>query len=221
MREYLESLRAIWDTFQTDARLRYRSEHYTFRLMAPFFNPGPIEAPDIPIFLSGPDPALCQLAAEKCQGVLAPVLHSPSYLKTEFLPAIGRGLELAARERSDFEVAAPVFVVSGRDESERVRAKIAATSRLADLARASASRGITTLIGWEEIANDLKAMATSRRWETMTEAIAAEALEEVAIVARPSEVRAKIEERYSGVVDRVCVCVSHESAWLMEAIRSA
>ena len=30
MREYIESLRAIWHTFQTDARLRYRGEHYTF-----------------------------------------------------------------------------------------------------------------------------------------------------------------------------------------------
>ena len=57
MREYIESLRAIWNSFQTDARLRYRGEHYQFRLMAPFFNPGPIaRIAEIPIYIAGDDP---------------------------------------------------------------------------------------------------------------------------------------------------------------------
>ena len=38
LREYIESLRAIWNNFQTSAPLRYRGEHYQFTLMSPFFN---------------------------------------------------------------------------------------------------------------------------------------------------------------------------------------
>lgn len=108
MREYIESIRAIWDTFQTGARLRYRGRHYQFRLMTPFFNPGPIAHPDIPIYLAGSHPQAGRLAGEICQGLHVPGLHSISYLKDVILPEVERGLAAAGRKRSDFAVTASV-----------------------------------------------------------------------------------------------------------------
>ncbi len=221
MREYIKSLRAIWDTFQTDARLRFRGEHYTFRLMAPFFNPGPIDQPDIPIFLTGADPGLCRFAGEHCQGLWAPALNTQSYLSNELLPALGSGLISAERERLDIELAAPVFVVSGQDEAELQRAKHAAKRQIATLARSPANRGIISYLGWEETVDNLNAIATSKRWEMMPNTITDDALSEVAIVAEPQDARARIQERYAGVVDRVCVCVSRENAGLIETIMKA
>ncbi len=221
MREYIESLRAIWDTFQTDARLRFRGEHYTFRLMAPFFNPGPIDQPDIPIFLTGADSTLGRLAGELCQGWAAPALHTQSYLSNELLPALVSGLKSAERERLDVELAAPVIVVSGQDEAELQRAKHAAKRQIANLARSPANRGIISYLGWEETVDELKAIATSKRWEMMPNTITDDALSEVAIIAEPQDIRARIQERYAGVVDRVCVCVGRENAGLIETIMSA
>ena len=122
MREYIESLRAIWDSFQTDARLRYRGKHYQFRLMAPFFNPGPIAQAQVPIFLAGDDPEICKLAGEICQGLHAHEFHTSSYLREVVMPAVERGLDIAGRERSDFEVTAPVYVINEESDSERDRA---------------------------------------------------------------------------------------------------
>ena len=58
MREYVESLRAIFDTFQNGAPLNYRGEHYHFTRMQPYFNPGPIEHPNIPILMGAVGPKM-------------------------------------------------------------------------------------------------------------------------------------------------------------------
>src|SRR5215212_10377391 len=49
LREYVCALRAIWDSFQTGGPLRFDGEFYRHTLMTPFFNPGPIEHPEIPV----------------------------------------------------------------------------------------------------------------------------------------------------------------------------
>ena len=41
MREFVLAVRAIWDTWATDAPLEFEGDFYTHTLMAPFFNPGP------------------------------------------------------------------------------------------------------------------------------------------------------------------------------------
>ena len=108
MREYIESIRAIWDTFQTGARLRYRGRRYQFRLMTPFFNPGPIAHPDIPIYLAGSHPQVGRLAGEIGQGLHVTDLPSISYLKDVILPEAERGLAAAGRKRSDLAVTVSV-----------------------------------------------------------------------------------------------------------------
>ena len=54
--DYIDCLRAIWSTFQTGARPRYEGRFYRFTLINDFFNPGPIDNPDIPIYLAGVNP---------------------------------------------------------------------------------------------------------------------------------------------------------------------
>lgn len=68
LREYIGAMRAIWDAFQHGTRLRYRGEHYDFGVLPPFFNPGAIEHPEIPIYIAGVGSALCKLGGEVAQG---------------------------------------------------------------------------------------------------------------------------------------------------------
>src|SRR5512140_1742451 len=53
LREQILAMRALWDSWQTGTKLNYRGEQYKLTLMSPFFNPGPIEHPRIPIFIAG------------------------------------------------------------------------------------------------------------------------------------------------------------------------
>ncbi len=218
MREYIESLRAIWNTFQTDARLRYRGEHYQFRLMAPFFNPGPNPHPTIPIYLTGVNPKICQLAGELGQGLHAPALHTLSYLREVIMPAVEAGLSAGERERSDIVVTAPVFVISGETDGERRRATVTVRERLAFYASAPAYRQVMSAHGWGRLADELRLMAREKRWADMKNAVVDDVLREIAIFAEPGDVYARIVERYGGIADRVCLEWSADNPQLFEAI---
>jgi len=218
MREYSESLRAIWDSFQTDARLRYRGEHYQFRLMAPFFNPGPNSHPVLPIYLAGVNPRICQLAGETCQGLHTQALHTPSYLREVVMPAVEAGLSAADRKRNEIVVAAPVFVISGETGGERRRAATALRERLAFYASAPAYRRFMSAHGWGMLADELHDMAREKRWADMKDAITDDMLEELAVFAEPGDVYASIVERYGGIADRVCLDWNADNPHLFEAI---
>jgi probable F420-dependent oxidoreductase len=45
LREYIQSLKSIWHTWQSGEKLEYHGESYNFSLMTPFFDPGPSEYP--------------------------------------------------------------------------------------------------------------------------------------------------------------------------------
>src|SRR3982751_2450537 len=53
LREVVLALRAIWDCWQNGTALNFDGEFYKFDLMTPFFNPGPIDDPKIPIYVAG------------------------------------------------------------------------------------------------------------------------------------------------------------------------
>ena len=71
MREYVQSLRAIWEAWQTEGRLAYHGEHYNFSLMTPFFSPGKSDQPPPPadvILLPGRKNTRADLAWLRRQG---------------------------------------------------------------------------------------------------------------------------------------------------------
>jgi probable F420-dependent oxidoreductase len=62
MREYILCLKAMFETFQEGGRpRRFEGKHYEFTLMSPFFNPGPIEHPHIPIQIAAVNPYMDRL----------------------------------------------------------------------------------------------------------------------------------------------------------------
>lgn len=205
MREYVESLRAIWDTFQTGARLRYRGEHYQFRLMAPFFNPGPNDNPAIPVFLGSLNPLMCQLAGETCDGLHAHPYHAPAYLREVVLPAVETGLRRADRARSDFVMTAQAMLIVGESDNAKDKAALAAREKLALYARDAGFRAILARLGWGEAAERLDRMARAKRWGEMKDAISRDILHEFAIIAEPDDAFARVVEHYEGLADRVCL----------------
>ena len=81
LREFVLAMRAAWQAWQTGARPNFRGEHYKLTLMTPFFNPGPIEHPNVPIFIAGTNPFLCRLAGELADGLHVHPFHSVKYIR--------------------------------------------------------------------------------------------------------------------------------------------
>ena len=99
LREQINAMRALWQTWQTGERLNYRGNYYRLNLMSPFFNPGPIEHPEIPVYIAGVNTGLARLAGEVGDGFLVHPFHTPDYLKDVILPAIKQGTDKSDREQ--------------------------------------------------------------------------------------------------------------------------
>ena len=221
LREYIESLRAIWNTFQNGDRLRYRGQYYQFRLMAPFFNPGPIDCPEIPIYLSGATPEMCQLAGELCHGSHASFLHTKPYLQEVVLPSIAKGLTIAGRDGEKLALTVPTHVVSGTTSEAIQQSDKAARTHIAWHAAARTCQPFMERHGWDLIHDKLVRQASDGQWEDMWRTVTDDMLEQIAIVAEPQDIAAEIRERYQGIADRISLGLSRADHDLMEALAKA
>src|SRR5918994_7398248 len=116
LREYILALRAIWESFQTGEALRFEGEHYRHTLMTPFFDPGPIDHPEIPVYIAGVNTRLARLAGEICDGFHVHPFHSPEYVRRTVIPAIAEGAARTDRDPDQVELATSVFVISAESE---------------------------------------------------------------------------------------------------------
>ncbi len=107
LREMVLAIRAVWQAWQDDGRVNFRGDFYQINLMTPFLNPGPIDHPDIPIYIAGVNEHLCRLAGELCQGFHVHPFHTAKYLREVILPNIEHGARKANRTRADVQVSSP------------------------------------------------------------------------------------------------------------------
>ncbi len=195
--EMLGAIRAFWRTWQSGEPLNYRSSAYKLNLMTPFFNPGPIDFPQIPIYIAGVNPGLARLAGEAADGFLVHPFHSPEYLKQVLLPGIHAGLQRSARNRGDLTIAGTVFCMTNPIEREFVRQQIAF------YASTPSYVSVMALHGWQEIAEQLSHLAARKQWQAMPALISNKMLATFAVECTPQELPSALAERYTGLVDRL------------------
>ena len=211
LREYILSLRAIWDTFQHNKPLRHKGEFYTFTLMTPFFTPGPISTPGIPIYIAGVNPYLCKLAGELCQGFHVHPFHTTRYIRELILPNIEQGAASAGRSRADVALVCAIFVVTGENAQEIENAKAPIKQQIAFYGSTPTYRPVLELHGWGAVADELNNLSRQGLWFDMATLISDEMLHEFAVVAPREQLARKVRERYEGLLDRVSYYFPFES----------
>ena len=202
MAEFIGALRAIWDTWQSGTRLRFRGEHYSFSLMTPFFDPGPIAHPEVPVHIAGVGPRMSRLAGEMCDGYHVHPFHTVRYLREVTLPAMRDGAGAAGRSLDQVEMATPVMVVTGRDESQMEEARRGVRQQIAFYASTPSYRRVLDTHGWD-FGPALSALAARGRWERMADLIPDEVVAEIAVEAPVDRLGSAIRARYEGLADRV------------------
>ncbi|HEX9028653.1 MAG TPA: TIGR03617 family F420-dependent LLM class oxidoreductase [Anaerolineales bacterium] len=201
LREQLSAIRAFWHTWQTGEALNYRGEYYKLTLMSPFFNPGPIDHPDIPIYIAGVNSGLARLAGEAANGFHVHPFHTPRYLSEVLMPALEEGAAKAGRIRTDIQVSVSAFVVTSPEEDLFVRAQIAF------YASTPSYRPVMALHGWEEIAERLSGLAARGQWGEMPALISPDMLEAFAVVTDPGSLPDALMDRYHDRADRLTLYV--------------
>ncbi len=200
--DYIRCLRAIWATFQTDARPNYEGEFYRFRLMNPFFNPGPVEKPEIPIYLAGVNPRMARAAGEVANGFHVHPMHSPSYLREVVRPAIAEGAKAEGRTLADVDLYAPVFAVWGETEKERAAAEAKVREQIAFYGSTPNYRRLYEHHGCGEQARQLSQLMRNGEFAEMPKLVPDHLMAELAVHGSFAELPAKLRARADGVLDR-------------------
>ena len=207
LREYILALRAIWESFQTEGPLRFEGEFYRHTLMSPFFNPGPIEHPEIPVYIAGVNTRLARLAGETCDGFHVHPFHSPEYVRRTVKPAIADGAEGSGRNPEKVVLATTAFVISGENEEEITEQRESIRSQISFYASTPTYRTVLEAHGWEEVGERLGTMAREKKWREMPALVTDEMLAAFAVEAAPDEIGPALKERYEGLIDRVALYV--------------
>jgi probable F420-dependent oxidoreductase len=207
LREYILALRAIWECFQTEGPLQFEGEFYRHTLMSPFFNPGPIEHPEIPVYIAGVNTRLARLAGEICDGFHVHPFHSPEYVQQTVKPAIAEGAERAGRDPEEVALATSAFVIAAENEEETTEQRESVRSQLSFYASTPTYRTVLEAHGWEDVGERLGTMAREKKWREMPALITDEMLAAFAVEAAPDEIGPAIKERYDGLIDRVALYV--------------
>ena len=197
LREYVAMVRAAWVAWQTGTRPSFRGDHYRLTLMSPLFDPGPIDRPQIPVYLAGVGAGMTRLAGEVGDGLIVHPLHSRAYLDDVVLPAVIEGARAAGRDPSAVTIAASVIVATSNEEVAEARRTIGF------YASTPTYRGVLEHHGWGSVADALSEHARRRRWTDMAGEVTDDMLEAFAVVATPEELRSAIERRAAGLIDRV------------------
>ena len=202
LRDYILALRAIWDAWQNSTPLRYKGEFYEFTLMTPFFDPGPIRHPEIPVYIAGVGPHLSAMAGEVCDGFHVHPFHTVDYLDDVVLPNMRRGAQSANRSLDDVERATTLFVMTGETDSEVEQAMEPVRQQISFYGSTPSYRPVLEASGWD-FGEELHDLSKRGQWGEMVGVVPDEAVLAAGVAAPVDKLGSAIKERYGDRVQRV------------------
>ena len=211
MREYVQSLRALFDCWQNGTPLDFRGEYYQFTRMQDFVKPPPIDHSEIPIHLAGIGPNMTALAGELGDALVThPTNTSPRFLREVARPRIAVGAARTGRDAADLVLIANPMYASGRDE-KAVRAQRERHRELMAILLSTPSYWPTLdLHGWRDRGEHLHGLVRESRWADMTAVVTDEMLDVLVPCAPYDELAARLSEWYSGVAEGVTLTLPED-----------
>lgn len=201
--DYIRCVRAIWDTFQNQTRPNYQGPFYQFKLINPFFDPGPLPNPRIPIYLAGVNPRMCRAAGEVADGFHVHPMHSAGYLRDVVRPALDEGAKTRNLRVSDMTLYSPVFVISGETQAEIDTMTALVRKQVSFYGTTPSYAAVLEYHGYHDLGKQLGSLMREGKMDEMAAAVPDALLEQVAVIGKPGEIGSMIRNRYEGLLDRV------------------
>ena len=204
LKEYVESIQAIWTCWRDGTPLNYSGEHYQFSLMTPNFTPEPLrgELPKLQIAAVGP--AMMRIAARHCDGVMLHAFCTKLYLRNSIIPRLEAELEKRGLDRSAFEISGGGFVVTGSNSDAVAKQFEWVRQRIGFYGSTPAYWPVLEAHGLQELGLELNALSKAGRWDDMTRLIPDDLVHEFAAVGTFNEIRDRISDHFGGLID----CIS-------------
>jgi probable F420-dependent oxidoreductase len=181
MREYIDMMRAIWDSWQNKTPPKFVGKSYQYTLMSPNFDPGPIDVPSPKVGLAMVGPGMARVGGEKADVIMPHGgIMSDRYMREVLLPAVRDGLVKSGRTWDDVEIAASGYLVLYDEEKEIEEKMLGMRQTLSFYGSTRTYHKVLEVHGLEELGQKLHSLSVQGRWNDMREAVPIEAIAELA-----------------------------------------
>jgi probable F420-dependent oxidoreductase len=205
LREYIESLRAIWRCWETGGKLDYQGQHYSFTLMTPEFSPGPTGLPMVPVSVAAVGPDMLRMAGRVCDGARLHGFCTRAYIENVALKRVEEGMAQAGRKREEIEISGGGFIATGPDDGS--------VAKMMDWVRYRVGFYGSTRTYWPvweqhdlvDLGAKLHRMSLDGQWDKLAGEISDDVVRLFAAVGRHDEIVKAIDARFGGVVDALRV----------------
>ena len=204
LREYVQSLKAIFHSFQTGERLRFEGEHYRFTRLQPFFNPGPIDHPELPVLCGAVGPAMTKMVARIADGMIThPTNTPPEYIREVCLPRLQSGFEQVGRDPASFKLTLGPLTATGKNEQVVAAEWEKQRNLLGFLFSTPAYWPSLELFGWQHKGRQLLDMSRAGSWQDMPSIVSDEVLEKFVPRGTYDHIAEIYKARYGGLATRI------------------
>ena len=204
LREYLLCMQAMFASFSGKGKVTpFEGEHYQFKLLPPFFNPGPIDYPAPSVYIAAVNKYMCRLGGELCDGLRLHPIGTFAYTWAVAKPAIEAGAKKTGRTLADVDVIGAPFLAIGKNEAEVSKAKTALKQHIAFYASTRTYHGVLEHHGWQDLGAELHQLSKEGKWTELPKLITDEMLEEWAIIATYDDFAKKVKQRCDGLFSTV------------------
>jgi len=211
MREYVLSLRAIFNSFETAAPLKFEGEFYHFKRLQPFFNPGPFVSSENgskspPIFLGAVGDKMIALAAEVADGLMAhPTNTSPIYVEKKLKPQLLIGAEKAKKNIREVRLMLATQIAVGLTDEAVAKQREKQRELMAFLYSTPAYWPSLELFGLQQgeegLGKKLQLLTRENKWSDMVSLIDDDLLDKIIVCGRYDQIAEKLKQHYKGVSD--------------------
>ena len=205
MREYIQALKAIFDCWQHGSPMDFDGRFYKHTLMTPMFDPGPNPHGIPPVLLGALGPRMTEVAGEVADGLIVHPFNSMRFLENNAMPAVLRGLEKSGRQRTDFILQINAIVITGETEEAISAATESVKGLLGFYASTPAYRPPMEAVGYEDLQPELNALSKQGKWDALGSFIDDDFLEHFTTRGAPSEIAAKLKDKYGQYADRLAI----------------
>jgi probable F420-dependent oxidoreductase len=172
MKEYIQTMKAIWNSWQDGAPADFIGKTYRYTLMTPNFNPGPIDFPRPKIYLAVVGPAMARVAGEVADGVLPHGgIMTDRYMREVLLPNVKIGLDRAGRTWDDIEIAESGYLALGENDEAISRRLEQFRKPLSFYGSTRSYHHVLRLAGLEDLGLRLHKLSLEGRWQEMQDII--------------------------------------------------
>jgi probable F420-dependent oxidoreductase len=210
MKEYVQSLRAIWRAWKSGETLQFEGEHYSFTLMTPNFTPEPMSYPAPPVTMAAVGPAMLRVAGEVADGVRLHGFCTRKYIENVIWPQLETGLQRGRRSRESLQVSGGGFVVTGATDEELARAVEFYRSRIAFYGSTRAYWPVLEQHDLLDLGEKLNFMSRNNQWRDMPAQVTDDVVQLFCAIGRHDQIVAEVKAQFGGQVDAVADSASYD-----------